>query len=318
MTIAAFAPAKVNLCLHVVGRRPDGFHLLDSLVAFCDIGDTVSAAPAERLSLAVDGPEAESLAGLGPDNLVLRAAHRLAEACGIAEGAALRLEKILPVSSGIGGGSSDAAAALRALAALWQVALDDAALLSLAAELGSDVPACLFGAPCWMSGVGERLDAVAGLPQVGIVLANPRRPLPTAAVFRARAGRFSEAARFAVPRHPVELAAALRATRNDLEAPATALVPEIRTVVDRLAKLPGALLARMSGSGATCFALFPDRAGAERAAVSLADAEPRWWHAAGVLTGGASPLEAREAPSSPVRQLGRVWRGHPRSASEAS
>ena len=153
MAVTAFAGAKVNLYLHVIGRRADGYHLLDSLIAFADIGDEVVAAPADALSLAVSGPEAEALAAIGDDNLVLRAGRAFAAHHGVTAGAALHLTKNLPVASGIGGGSSDAAATLRALAALWQHPLDDAAT-RIAAALGADIPACLDGHPVWVSGIG--------------------------------------------------------------------------------------------------------------------------------------------------------------------
>jgi 4-diphosphocytidyl-2-C-methyl-D-erythritol kinase len=279
----AFAPAKLNLYLHVTGRRADGYHLLDSLVAFADIGDEVTAAPAAHFSLTVGGPEAAALDDLGEDNLVMRAARRFAAHCGSEAGAALRLEKRLPVASGIGGGSSDAAAAVRALAALWGAPLDAGAAVALAA-LGADMPACLAAAPVWVGGIGEELSPAVGLPEAGIVLANPRRPLPTAAVFRARIGPFSPHGRFApMPNDAAGLAAALAARRNDLTEAAGRLVPEIGAVLDRLAHLPGSLLARMSGSGATCFALFDTPAGALRARQELAAAEPGWWSAAGRL-----------------------------------
>jgi 4-diphosphocytidyl-2-C-methyl-D-erythritol kinase len=271
----AFAPAKVNLYLHVVGRRGDGYHLLDSLVAFADIGDRVGAAPAAALTLAVTGPEAAALAGLD-DNLVLRAARLLAPG----RGAALTLDKHLPVAAGIGGGSSDAAAALRALAGLWRVPLDGLDTL----PLGADVPACLAARPLWVGGVGEILEPAADLPPTAVVLANPRRALPTAAVFRARSGPFGAAGRFAMPRDAAGLAAALRQCRNDLTEAAIALVPEIAAVLDALAALPGALLARMSGSGATCFALFAALDEAEAAAQRLAGERPGWWVKAGRLS----------------------------------
>jgi 4-diphosphocytidyl-2-C-methyl-D-erythritol kinase len=280
----AFAPAKVNLYLHVTGRRADGYHTLDSLVAFADIGDRLAAMPADRLSLTLSGPEAPGLAGIGEDNLVLRAARRLAAAAGIAAGAALHLEKRLPIAAGLGGGSSDAAAALRLLGALWQLPLDEPALAALAAELGADVPACLWGRPVWVGGVGERLEPAAELPEAGILLANPRRELPTRAVFAARRGRFSAAGRFAPMPTDIGALARLLADRcNDLTEPAIALVPDIASVLSALERLPGALLARMSGSGASCFALFPDRAAAERAEAVLAASRPQWWCAAGML-----------------------------------
>jgi 4-diphosphocytidyl-2-C-methyl-D-erythritol kinase len=288
MRVAAFAPAKVNLYLHVTGRRADGYHRLDSLVAFVDIGDRLVAAPAAGLSLDVVGPEAAALAGLGPDNLVLRAARDLADAAGIAAGAALRLEKHLPAAAGLGGGSSDAAAALRALARLWGVPFDRRRLARLGLGLGADVPACVHARALWVGGIGERLAPAPALPRAGILLANPRRALPTAAVFATRGGRFGAAARFrAMPRDVRGLARLLARRGNDLTTAAARLAPEIAELLPRMAALPGALLARMSGSGATCFALFPDRAAAARAALLLAAQRPGWWCAAGTLAGAA-------------------------------
>ena len=289
MLVAAFAPAKINLYLHVTGRRDDGYHLLDSLVAFVDIGDRLRAEPAASLSLAVDGPEAADLAAVGDDNLVLRAARLLADRAGITVGAALHLHKHLPVAAGIGGGSSDAAAALLALRQLWRLPLDDNTLCALGARLGADVPACLYRRAAWVGGIGERLEPAEPLPEAGILLVNPRRALPTAAVFAARRGPFGHVGRFApMPSTASALARALMPCRNDLTEAAIGLVPEIATVLSRLARLPGSLLARMSGSGATCFALFADRAAAEEARAVVAAAEPRWWCAAGGFVSGAS------------------------------
>jgi 4-diphosphocytidyl-2-C-methyl-D-erythritol kinase len=284
MPVAAFAPAKVNLYLHVIGRRADGYHLIDSLVAFADIGDRLTAREAASLSLDIDGPEAAGLVGLGEDNLVLRAARLLGEHTGIASGAALHLHKNLPVAAGIGGGSSDAAAALRALCALWRVSIDEPDLRHLGARLGADVAVCLHAGAAWVGGIGESIEPAGSLPGAGIVLANPRIALPTVSVFAARRGRFGGCGRFApMPRDAAGLAAALRPGRNDLSEPAIGLVPEIAAVLALLSRLPGALIARMSGSGATCFALFADRAAAERACALLAAAEPGWWCAAGGL-----------------------------------
>jgi 4-diphosphocytidyl-2-C-methyl-D-erythritol kinase len=284
VAVNAFAPAKINLYLHVLGRRADGYHLLDSLIAFADIGDALNAAPADALTLTIGGPEAVAIAGLGDDNLVLRAARLLSAHAGIHKGAALYLDKRLPAAGGIGGGSSDAAAALRALSHLWGGPLDDDGLMALALELGADVPACLAARPVWVGGIGEQIEPAASLPSAGIVLANPRRPLPTADVFRRRSGPFSAPGRFArVPADAAGLAAVLAERRNDLTEAAVGLAPEIAVVLDRLAVLPGALLSRMSGSGATCFALFADRATALIAGQALAAAEPEWWTAAGGL-----------------------------------
>ena len=292
MAVTAFAPAKVNLYLHVTGRRDDGYHLLDSLVAFVDIGDRLRAEPATSLSLTVDGPEATDLAAVGDDNLVLRAARLLADRAGVTAGAALYLDKHLPVAAGIGGGSSDAAAVLLALKRLWRISLADEALYALGARLGADIPACLYGRAVWVGGVGERLEPAGPLPEAGILFVNPRRALPTAAVFAARRGPLGHVGRFApMPCKASALARALMPCRNDLTEAAIGLVPEIAAVLARLGRLPGCLLARMSGSGATCFALFANRATAEKARALVAAAEPRWWCAAGGFVSGASFAE---------------------------
>jgi 4-diphosphocytidyl-2-C-methyl-D-erythritol kinase len=279
------APAKLNLYLHVTGRRDDGFHLLDSLVAFTDLGDRVSVAPASRLSLEIAGPFARELAQESPEkNLVWRAAVALASRLGRAPDVALALEKNLPVASGIGGGSSDAAAALKALTALWQAPLDEPALAAIAAELGADVPVCVVGRASFFGGIGDAIAAAPRLPPAPLLLVNPGVALPTASVFRARRGAFSAAARFASPPATVSaLAALLAERRNDLTDAALGLVPAIGDALARLAAQPGALIARMSGSGATCFALFETTAAAEAARASLQSEQPRWWVAAGRL-----------------------------------
>lgn len=289
MPVAVFAPAKINLYLHVIGRRADGYHLLDSLIAFADVGDNLTVEPASSLSLAVDGPEAAALAALGDDNLVLRAARLLASHAGITAGAAMHLEKNLPVAAGVGGGSSDAAAALLALRRLWRLPLQDEALCELGVRLGADVPACLYGNAVWVGGVGDRLMPAGILPEAGILLANPRRALATGLVFAGRRGPYGEAARFApTPHDAAGLADALASCRNELTDAAIGLVREIGTVLEQLSRLPGSLLARMSGSGATCFALFADREAAEDARALLRAAEPRWWCAAGGFVAGAA------------------------------
>lgn len=278
--VAESAPAKVNLHLHVTGRRADGYHMLDSLVVFAGAADEVQAEPAADLALMLDGPEAAGLAA-EPDNLVLRAARALALAVGRPPRAALRLDKRLPVASGIGGGSADAAAALRALARLWSVDPGDAVLAGIALGLGADVPACLASRPCRMGGIGDVLAPAPRLPPCGIVLANPRVALPTPAVFRARNGDFSAPATLP-PSWPdaAAMAGDLAALRNDLQPAAIALCPPVAGVLAALGALPGCLLARMSGSGATCFALMPDAASARRAA-SLLPAS--WWRWGGGL-----------------------------------
>lgn len=279
------APAKLNLYLHVTGRRADGYHLLDSLVAFSDIADRLSVAPAPRLKLDITGPFARDLARENPQkNLVWRAAEALAARLGRTPEVALTLEKNLPVASGIGGGSSDAAAALKALAAHWQAALDEGALCAIAGTLGADVPVCVIARASFFGGIGDEIVAAPRLPAAPLLLVNPGIALPTASVFRARQGPFSPPARFtSAPGSVAELAALLEARRNDLTDAAIGLVPAIGDVLARLAAQPGALIARMSGSGATCFALFETTAAAEAAAASLKVEQPRWWVAAGKL-----------------------------------
>jgi 4-diphosphocytidyl-2-C-methyl-D-erythritol kinase len=278
----AFAPAKLNLYLHVIGRRSDGYHLLDSLIAFADIGDEIVASPSSRLELLASGPFASDLPQAESANLVHRAALLLAARLDRAPEAALTLVKNLPVASGIGGGSSDAAAALRALAALWG-AEGDAALNEIAVLLGADVPVCVNPRTAFIGGIGELIEPAPPLPPAALVLANPGVPLATAEVFRRRAGPFSAPARFAPASDAAALAALLAERRNDLAEAALALVPEIADVLAALAATEGALIARMSGSGATCFALYAEARQAEAAAHSLADANPRWWVKAGRL-----------------------------------
>ncbi|MBV8534722.1 MAG: 4-(cytidine 5'-diphospho)-2-C-methyl-D-erythritol kinase [Alphaproteobacteria bacterium] len=277
------APAKLNLYLHVVGRRADGYHLLDSLVAFTEHGDVVRAAPAPGLSLRLDGPFAEGLDG-GGDNLAHKAAAAL-QARVRAAGAALALTKNLPVAAGLGGGSADAAATLRALVRLWQAHPGEAALLEIAGTLGADVPVCVRGVPAYFGGIGDQLAAAPRLPPAGVVLVNPRIALSTAKVFAARRGPFSAAARLSeVPRDAAGLAGLLAQRRNDLEPAARELVPAIATVLEALGASPGCRLARMAGSGATCFGLYDNPVAATTAAAWLADRERAWWTQATRLT----------------------------------
>lgn len=277
MTVTVFAPAKINLYLHVVGRRPDGYHQLDSLIAFAGIGDTIRAEPAGDLSLSVDGPTAASLPESG-DNIVLKAARALAERAGVMAGAALHLTKRLPVASGIGGGSADAAAALAALSKLWNLALPEPEMMALALGLGADVPVCLAGRPMAVSGIGERMIAAPALPPSWLVLVNPMEALSTPAVFKARTGCFSEHAPLeTTPRDVAHFAHMLAARGNDLTAAAISLVPAIGEALAAIAAQPGCLLARMSGSGATCFGLFATEAEAVEAATALKTARPFWW-----------------------------------------
>jgi 4-diphosphocytidyl-2-C-methyl-D-erythritol kinase len=283
------ARAKVNLALHVVGRRGDGYHLLDMLVAFPAVGDRLSLAPADGFSLSVSGPNAAALAGLpAADNLVLRAADRLAAALrndGIeTPGAGFTLEKLLPVMGGIGGGSANAAAALRLLARHWTIAADDPRVVATAAALGADVPMCLLSRPLRAEGVGEILTPTNLPGSAGILLVNPGVGVATPAVFGALKNRENAPLPTFASGTFETLVDYLGATRNDLEEPATRLVPAIRDVLDLLGTLPGAAIARMSGSGSTCFALFPDEASAQSAEVLVGTARPHWWTASTSLS----------------------------------
>jgi 4-diphosphocytidyl-2-C-methyl-D-erythritol kinase len=275
--MAMLARAKVNLYLHVTGKRADGYHLIDSLIVFADAGDEIALAPADRLLLTIDGPFAAGLEA-GPDNLALRAAHALQGFLGIRAGAAIRLTKNLPVASGIGGGSADAAATLSGLCRLWDVAPNRAALHRIAAKLGADVPVCLDGTASFVGGIGEELAPARGLPPAWLLLANPGIATPTPAVFKARQGPFSKAARWSEPpRDFGDLATRLRARANDLTEAAISVTPAIGDVLPALAVLPGCALARLSGSGASCFGLFADERDARAAEAKLHATHPDWW-----------------------------------------
>lgn len=281
------APAKVNLYLRVTGRRADGYHLLDTLVVFPAIGDTIEVEPADELSLTLAGPFADVIPA-SEDNLVIRAARALAAAAGCPGRARIRLRKRLPVASGIGGGSADAAAALRALARLWRLDRDAVDLHAVALALGADVPMCLEGRAAFIGGIGEEITPAPPLPDFWLVLANPGVAVPTPAVFAGRRGPFSAPARFAeASADAAALARRLGACDNDLADPARRLAPEIDEVLSALAALPGALLARMSGSGATCFALFADAAEARAAAAILGAERAEWWAVAAPVAGGS-------------------------------
>ena len=276
------APAKINLWLNVVGRRADGYHLLDSLIAFTDLADEIDAQPADRLMLTVDGPLAPALAGEA-DNLVLQAARLLADRASVSPRAALHLTKRIPVAAGLGGGSADAAAALRALIDLWRVALPVEELFDLAARLGADVPMCLAGRAALVSGVGERLAPAPLLPSCAVLLVNPGVALATPEVFAARRGDFSPARPLAEPwTDAAGFAAALAVRGNDLTDAAVSLRPVVGDVLAFLRQTGGALHAAMSGSGATCFALYRTIEQAQHAAAKVPAA---WWHHAGMLAG---------------------------------
>lgn len=263
------AHAKINLALHVRGREPDGYHRIETIFAFAEDGDRLHAEPSDTLTLEVEGPFADAL---GADNIVLRAAEALRVQFGISTGAALRLEKVLPVAAGLGGGSADAAATLRLLSRWWKPDVDADRLLAIASALGADVPACLRNETVRGEGRGDRLvsqdgSGLAGMP---VLLVNPGVALPTASVFRAWDG---------VDRGPLPIASPLRTAleaRNDLESPACILVPQIKELL-ALLQTTDALLVRMSGSGATCYALYEGEKERDQAGDFVRAVHPQWW-----------------------------------------
>ena len=281
--LADRAPAKVNLTLHVLGRRAgDGYHELESLVAFAGIADRLTLEPESPLGLTVNGPTAGP-AGPTDDNLVLRAARSLAARVPALRMGAFHLVKRLPVAAGIGGGSSDAAAALRLLACLNGLPLDHPALVAAARESGADVPVCLDPRARMMRGAGETIGPALGLAPMPAVLVNPGVPVPTAPVFKAlglAVGQTLDGTphpEIADRLDPDALVATLAPARNDLEAPALTVAPVIGEALAALRDQAGCRLARMSGSGATVFALFIDRRTAVRAAAAIRAAHPGWW-----------------------------------------
>jgi 4-diphosphocytidyl-2-C-methyl-D-erythritol kinase len=285
--------AKVNLSLRVVGRRTDGYHDLESVVAFADCADRLSLEPGGELKLTTTGPLAAAC-GETNDNLVLKAARLLTEAVPNLKLGAFALDKVLPVAAGIGGGSADAAAALRLLARLNNLSLDDPRLQEVALATGADVPVCLLSRACDMTGAGEQLLPLM-LPSMPSVMVNPRVPVATKDVFQALGLRNGEllvgaAAVIEAPAWPEEGASTadwvdmLSAVANDLEAPAMRIEPVIGDVLDALCACAGVKLARMSGSGATCFAIFGGPAEAQAAAGSIRRDHPAWWVHAGTLS----------------------------------
>lgn len=276
-TIVEAAPAKINLYLHVTGKRADGYHLLDSLVVLADVGDQITASPSDTLSLEYTGPFAANLPP-SENNLVLHAAERLRDVFDIRKGAVLTLNKALPVASGIGGGSADAAATLRALCHLWELDATHPRIAALALSLGADVPVCLQGQNAIMRGIGEDIQTVDHVPPLNLILVNPGVEVSTPAVFQARAGEFSKPTsmpgNFA---HAPAFHSFLGATRNDLEPPAIGLQPVIGDGLEALRALPDLVLARMSGSGATCFGIAKNADAAHAGAHALSSSHPTWW-----------------------------------------
>jgi 4-diphosphocytidyl-2-C-methyl-D-erythritol kinase len=272
------APTKLNLLLHVGDKRPDGFHDLESLVVFVTHQDGIWLEPADEFALSVTGPFAAFVPHDG-DNLVLRAARLLAERSATRMGANITLQKLIPAAAGLGGGSADAAAILRGLVRLWNLDLDRQILREIAASIGADVPVCVDSVTAWMEGRGERVTPLSSLPSFWLLLVNPGVEVSTARVFATLHQRSGLGLKR--PDDPIAdafaLADYLRPTRNDLEIPACAIAPEIGQVLEEIAKLPGVLLARMSGSGATCFGMFESHDFIMPAAQLIKSRHPDWW-----------------------------------------
>lgn len=297
--IEEIAPAKVNLFLHVGPLRKDGLHDLFSLFVFAEDGDRLRAGPLPAdIRLEIKGPFADALSATPPqENLVWKAAVRLRDHAGVNSGAALTLDKRLPIAAGVGGGSADAAAALRALVKLWNVNVTDAALREIAFDLGADVPACLDRRPVLVSGAGERIAEGPSLPPLWLCLVNPLKETPTGPVFKA-----FDAANPSPPPPDVDvpdgfadhdaLKVYLKTTRNDLEAPALEITPEIGDVLTLLRNTPKGFAAAMSGSGATCFALYPDESAAKAAARQAE--EKGWWSLAARVAAKAEAVKGNE------------------------
>ncbi len=289
-TLTEIAPAKINLYLHVTGRRPDGYHLLDSLVVFAGAGDVLHYAPGpEPLHLKLEGRFGRALGAdaAGADNLVMKAAAVLRDLAGPhanVQGGCLVLEKNLPVASGIGGGSADAAAALRLLNRVWNAQVDEPTLFRVAETLGADVPVCLLSQTVRMEGIGETLTPAPRLPECGLVLVNCGQAVSTPDVFRKRTGDFVP--RADLPQSWPSSAAmveSLKVQENSLEVPACSVCPPVKRVLADIAAQPECQLARMSGSGATCFGVFPTVEAAREAADRLAEAHAAWWVWGGAL-----------------------------------
>ncbi len=282
------APAKINLTLHVVGRGADGYHELESLVAFSRTGDRLTLEPGDKLQLHVAGPTAGA-SGDPEKNLVIKAARQLAERVEGLRVGAFTLAKTLPVAAGIGGGSSDAAAALRLLARLNALASDDPSLFEAARATGADVSVCLAAKARMMRGIGEKLGPVLDLPPLPALIVNPRQPLETKPVFEfmkiapGTETHFGPHPKIASGMSYDALIAALRKGRNDMEDAASVLAPIVAKVLAILTAAPGCRVARMSGSGATCFALFDNCRAVGRARKAIAEAHPDWWVKATLL-----------------------------------
>ncbi len=283
-SFSLLAPAKINLFLHITGRRDDGYHLLQSLMIFVDVGDVLTFAPYDGLFIDVDGPFAGDLSVSPHDNLIYKAAQLLAAEYNVHARGRIVLTKNLPVAAGVAGGSSDAATALRGLVRLWRLPEESERLQKIARQLGADVPACIAHKPVWAEGIGEKLTWMPHLPQFHLVLVNPMVPAPTPEVFRKFRTRLSAPLQYSGRRKSLqEWVADLGRYRNDLTEAALLVAPQIRDVLDAIAATPSCHFARLSGSGATCFGVYESAAAATAAVNKLRMSHPDWWISAASL-----------------------------------
>lgn len=272
--ISMLAPAKVNLYLHVVGKRPDGYHLLDSLFVFADYGDKISVEQDDHLSLTV----LNSDLSCGEDNIIIKATRKLANFFGIEPNVKIILEKNLPIASGIGGGSTDAAATLLALIQLWNVQISRENLLKIALELGADVPSCIEKIPVQVAGIGEVLTPAPQLPKLAMILMNPNKPVSTPQIFKTRKPIFTEAKPFLHDISDIdEFIAELKKRHNDLQSTACEIEPAVADVLSVFAENSLTLFSQMSGSGGTCFGLYRTEDDAEQAVKVFKSHHPEWW-----------------------------------------
>jgi len=274
--ISIHAPAKINLYLNVIDRRFDGYHEIDSLVGFTAHGDLIQAKQHDKLYFQINGPFGSSLQ-VNDDNLIVRAARALVKETSYAGGAHITLKKNLPVASGVGGGSADAAATLKALNLLWKTGLADEELVALGLKLGADIPVCILSKTARMSGIGERVSKVENLPSLGVLLINPRIPISTFKVFQMHRGNFSSKTKLQSIGDTEALYEFLASQKNDLQDLAIQITPEIGEVLDTLSAEPDCRLVRLSGSGATCFGLFDNETSAKASGRSISKNYPNWW-----------------------------------------
>ena len=279
------APAKINLCLHVVGRRRDNYHLISSLVVFLDVFDIVSATESPVLKLNLKGPFAKHLRS-GDNNSVIRAAKGLQKLSGITKGAEITLTKNLPISAGIGGGSADSAATIKLLLELWGVNIAEKRIMQLGQSLGADVPICLTAKPAFVSGIGEKIKIIQRFPKIWVLLVNPGKGVLTKKIFNDFGRQYSEyllmrSAPFSI-RGLIQF---LKTSNNDLTLLATRYVPEIKKILKDIGATKGCLISRMSGSGATCFGIFSDKQNVIKAKKTLLQSNPNYWVACGQVVG---------------------------------